>query len=268
MKAIIYTTSGKKKSEMELPAVFSTPYRPDLIKRAFISALTARLQPWGANKNAGKRTSGEGIGTGFGMARIKRVKGGAFRSGRKGRPYAPKFRSFPAAGVAVFAPQVMGGRRAHPPKAESILHERINKKERQKAVQSAIAATANEEIVRSRGHKFELSLPLIVEDSLQDVTKAKQAKEILESLKLTEELDRSGERSIRAGKGKTRSRRYRTRVGPLIVVAEDKGVSKAVASLGLDVVNAKQLNTELLSPGAHGARLVIWTESAIRSLGA
>ncbi len=268
MKATIYTTSGKKKSDIELPKVFSTPYRPDLIKRAFISALTARLQGWGADKRAGKRTSGEGIGTGFGMARIKRVKGGAFRSGRKGRPYAPKFRSFPAAGVAVFAPQVMGGRRAHPPKSEAILHERINRKERQKAVQSAIAATANEELVRSRGHKFEIPLPIIIEDSMQEVTKTKQAKEILESLKLSAELARSGERSIRAGKGKTRNRRYRKKVGPLLVIAEDKGVSKAVAGLGLDVVNAKQLNAELLSPGAHGARLVIWTESAIRSLGA
>ena len=268
MKSTVYDLKGNKKGSIELPEVFSTPHRPDLIKRAFFAGFTARLQKWGADKLAGQRTSGEGRGTGHGLARVKRVKAGAFRSGRKGRAYSPKFRSFPAAGVAVFSPQVRGGRRAHPPKQEKTLVERINEKEKRKAIRSAIASTIDKELVTSRGHAFELELPIVIEDDLQEVAKAKQAKEILDALKLSKELDRLKQVSIRAGKGKMRGRKYRRKVGPLIVVSEDKGISKAVRNLGVDVAKADQLNAEILSPGAHGARLVIWTESAIKGISA
>ncbi len=268
MKSTVYDLKGNKKGSVELPKVFSTPYRSDLIKRAFLAAFTARLQKWGADKLAGQRTSGEGRGTGHGMARVKRVKAGPFRSGRGKRAYGPKFRSFPAAGVAVFAPQVRGGRRAHPPKQEKNLAEGINKKERQKAVRSAIASTIDKELVLSRGHKFEIGLPIIMEDSIQEIAKVKQAREVLDALKLSEELNRIKQRSIRAGKGKSRGRKYRKKTGPLFIVSEDKGLSKAVKNLGLEVARTDQLNAEILSPGAHGARLVIWTESAIKSLGA
>jgi len=267
--AIIYDLNGKKKGDIALPAVFETTYRPDLIKRAVLAARSARIQPHSTDWMAGKRTSALNKGTGYGMARVRRVKAGTKRSGRKGRPWSPKFRSFPAAGRGAFAPQTVGGRRVHPPLLETILAEKINKKENKKAVQSAIAATSKKELVLTRGHKAEKlgSLPIIVEDGLESITKAKEIEKILENLGLTEELERTKEKKIRAGRGKMRGRKYRTKTGPLIIVAEDKGIRKAAQNLmGVEVTKVNALNAEKLSPGAHGARLTIWTESALKKV--
>lgn len=115
--------SGNAIGEISLSQQFFEPIRPDLILRAYISALTARLQPKGTDPMAGKRTTAVSFGIGLGLARVPRVKGSLWPTAR-------------------FAPNVVKGRRAHPPKVEKVLHERINKRERRKAIRSAIAATA------------------------------------------------------------------------------------------------------------------------------
>ncbi len=74
-------------------------------------------------------------------------------------------------------------------------------------------------------------------------------------------------RRVRAGKGKRRGRRYKQAVGPLIVVAENKGVVEAGRNLpGVDVVLLEQLNVEVLAPGTHLGRLAVWSKSAIEKL--
>ena len=48
---------------------------------------------------------------------------------------------------------------------------------------------------------------------------------------------------------------------------QDDGIVKATKNIpGVDVVDVKNLNAEILSPGAHGIRLTIWTKSAIEAL--
>ena len=47
MKVNVYSIQGEVKEEIELPAIFNEEYRPDLIKRAVLSAQSARIQPWG-----------------------------------------------------------------------------------------------------------------------------------------------------------------------------------------------------------------------------
>ncbi|MEM2937459.1 MAG: 50S ribosomal protein L4, partial [Candidatus Bathyarchaeia archaeon] len=72
---------------------------------------------------------------------------------------------------------------------------------------------------------------------------------------------------VRAGKGKRRGRRIKQAVGPLIVVAEDKGVVEAARNIpGVEVIPVKSLNAEVLAPGTHPGRLTIWTTSAIKAL--
>ena len=52
-----------------------------------------------------------------------------------------------------------------------------------------------------------------------------------------------------------------------MIVKDDNGISKVVRGVpGFDVAKVDNLNVEILSPGAHGIRLVIWTKSAIESL--
>jgi len=167
-----------------------------------------------------------------------------------------------------FAPQVKGGRQAHPPIAEKIWEQKINRKEKRKAIMSAIAATANKELVKKRGHKFEgKELPIIIEDKIQEIKRTKEMVEFLKKIGLEKELERTKKKKIRAGRGKARGRKYRIKKGPLFVITEDKGISKAVKNLiGADVCRVENLSTEYLAPGAMPGRLTIFTKSAIEKL--
>ncbi len=246
MEAQVIDLSGKVKGKIELPKIFDEAYRPDLIKRAVIAAQANRLQPYGPDIYAGMRTSAEGWGVGRGVSRAPRIK-----DGRR---------------VAI-APFAVGGRRAHPPKVQKNLSEKINKKERRKAIRSAIAATANPHIVKSRGHKFDFELPIVIEDSLEELTKASEMKEILQNLNLWDDVLRAKNKKIRAGKGKMRGRKYKRKKSILIVISKDRGIVRAASNLpGTDAVLVDALNAELLAPGAHAGRLTLWTESSLSKL--
>lgn len=245
---------GKPVEEIELPPVFGEELRPDIIRRAVLSAQTARLQPWGTDFMAGKRTSAETWGKGRGVARVRRVKGS--RS--------------PAAGKGAFAPHTTGGRKAHPPKVGRVLYERINRKERQLAVRSAIAATKEKQLVSSRGHVVSgiPELPIVISDEFEGIKKAKQTREVLQRLGVWQDIKRVVQsRKVRAGKGKMRGRRYRQAVGPLVVVAQDRGIKLGASNLpGVEVTTVNNLNAERLAPGGVPGRLTVWTKSAVQKL--
>jgi large subunit ribosomal protein L4e len=248
--AKIFNLKGKSTTKTTLPTAFSTPLRPDVVKRAVLAIQSRRRQPQGRDPMAGKRTSAESRGTGMGMARIPRIKGGG--------------------GTAAFAPGTVGGRQAHPPKAETKIVKRIPKKEARLALLSAIAATASKETVAQRGHEVEdiPQFPMIVTDEMEALTKTKEVEEALLSLGVMLDIYRvKDSRSIRAGKGKHRGRKMKQAVGPLIVVAENRGITEAASNIpGLDVVTVKNLNTELLAPGTHMGRLTLWTNGAVEQL--
>jgi len=249
--ARIFNLKGKPATEkVTLPAVFSTPIRPDIIKRAVIAAQTHRLQPQGRDPMAGKRTTAESRGTGMAISRVPRVKGGG--------------------GRAKFAPSTVGGRQPHPPTSQKKIVKQIPKKERRLALLSAIAATASKTTVSLRGHAISgiPQIPLIVEDDLAQLSQTKEVEEALTHLGIKSDLDRvRASRKIRAGKGKRRGRKMKQAVGPLIVVVEKKGLAKAAANLpGVDIVTVKALSTELLAPGASPGRLTLWTSGALEQL--
>lgn len=249
MQATVYDLEGRPIKTIELPKVFETPLRPDLIQRAFLAAFTARLQPQGRDPMAGKRTTAESWGVGYGMARVPRVKGST---------------------RAALVPMARGGRRAHPPRVEKVIVERINVKERRLAIASAIAATANKDLVKARGHRFsdELSLPLVVVDDLESISTTIDARRFLSKIGLWADVERAKEGTkIRAGKGKMRGRRYREPKSLLIVLGEDRGAFKAFRNLpGVDVTLAKNLSIKHLAPGGVPGRLTIYTEGAIARL--
>jgi large subunit ribosomal protein L4e len=199
---------------------------------------------------AGKKTTAESRGTGSGAARIPRIKGGS--------------------GRAAFAPGTMKGRAAHPPKAEKIIVKNIPKKEAKLALNSAIAATAEKEVVAKRGHKIENvpAFPMVVDDAFEALAKAKEVEDVFASLGIADDVVRVREsRNIRAGKGKLRGRRIKQAVGPLIVVVEAKAIANAASNIpGVEVTTVKNLNTEMLAPGTHPGRLTVWTNGAIKQL--
>lgn len=261
MKINILDTQANQKGEIQLPKVFETTFRPDLIKRVVLAIQSHRRQPNGVDPLAGKRTSAHYHGVRKGphhmmnieTARMKRIHGG---------PPGLQLR-------ARFVPQAVKGRVAHPPKVEKKWKQKVNKKERILATKSAIAATIIKEIVIKRGHKINgINLPIVIVDDIQNFTKTKQVKEFLEKIGLKEELERTKNKKVRAGRGKSRGRKYKKKKSILFVVSEDKGISKAVKNIpGTDFSIVKNINAELLAPGTHAGRLTIWSESAIKKLG-
>jgi large subunit ribosomal protein L4e len=158
----------------------------------------------------------------------------------------------------------VGGRPAHPPKAEKDRSLSINDKERRQAIESAIAATADADLVRERGHAFDddVELPLVVADEFEDLEKTQDALEVVEELGLAADIERAEETTVRAGQGTTRGRKRRRATSILFVTSEDP--SRAARNLaGADVRTASELDAEILAPGTDPGRLTLWTESAI-----
>ena len=227
-------------------ALFDEEYRPDLIKKAVLASQANRQQPYGPHMYAGLRTSAEGWGPGRGVSRVARLKNSA---------------------KAARIPQAVKGRQAHPPKPEADRTEKINDKERNKAIRSALGATANEKLVKQRGHQFSAQLPLVAVDDLSALTKTKDVKSFMEAAQVWDDVLRAKEKTIRAGKGKLRGRKYKRSKSILIVTSEDKGLAKAARNLpGVDIITMDKLNAELLAPGTSAGRLTIYTESAIAKL--
>jgi large subunit ribosomal protein L4e len=242
MNTTVRNLDGSDGDEVDLPAVFDTDYRPDLIKRAVHAARANRQQDYGTDEFAGLRTPAESMGSGRGMAHVPRQDG----QGRR-------------------VPQAVKGRAAHPPKAETDRTLDINTKERKFAVRSAIAATADAELVAERGHAFDddLELPLVVSDEFEDLLKTKEVVSFLEAVGAYDDIERAEDgKSVRAGRGTSRGRKHSEPVSVLFVTSEEP--SKAARNLaGVDVATAANVSAEDLAPGTHAGRLTVWTESAL-----
>src|SRR6266702_6195498 len=165
--AHLLDVEGKSAGEIHLPQVFQTSLRLDIIQRAAIAQQSHAFQPQGRNLMAGKRTTAEGFGVGRGISRVPRIGGHG-----------------PLSGTAAFAPGTVSGRSAFPPVTAKNLVNQVNRNERRLALRSAIAATASDEIVRKRGHRFdaERKLPLVVNDEVEKVSKSSEAKHFLTSV--------------------------------------------------------------------------------------
>ena len=242
----IIGSDGKPAGEISLPSAFDAPLRPDVISKAVIIEQSHRFQPQGRNPMAGKRTTAEGFGVGRGISRVPRIGGHG-----------------PLSGQAAFAPGTRGGRSAFPPLSSANPYLRINRKERRLALRSALAATASKDLVKKRGHRFEdrLELPLVVTDDIEKVTKASEAKKVLVTLGLWEDIAKVA-RSRESRRGHTKHA-----VGPLVVVGGLQGAQRAFRNFeGVDVVRVQDLSVEDLAPGTHPGRLTVWSESAIKML--
>jgi len=255
MKSVnVYKLDGSVDGSIELPEVFFTPYRPDLIHKAFVHIQSELYQPQGRDPLAGMRISAESRGTGLGIARISRIKGeGTRRAGQAG-------------GVA----GVVKGRLTHPPRAEKVIVKRLNKKEKRLALYSAIAATIDKSIVKARGHRLDdsIELPIVVDDSIESIGKAKDLLNLLNALKLSSDLERA-KNSIkkRSGKARMRGRKQYIAKSVLIIVREDKGEGKAAGSIpGVEVARVDRLSIMHLAPGSHAGRLCVWSKGAIEYL--
>ena len=250
-KVNVYDLEGKVAGEHNLPEVFKTDFRPDVIRRAVTAIEANKRQPYAPSPTAGMRHSVQTWGKGRGVARVQRL----MDSSR-----------------AAQSPNNVGGRRAHPPKVDKDLGKKINKREMSLAKLSALSATSKLDMVRSRGHKFgeELTVPVVVKDEFESIKTTKQAIEALASIGVYDDIQRALDgKNVRAGRGKMRGRRYRIPKSLLVVVSKDCPGMKSVQNLpGVDVATPNAVNASLLAPGGDPGRLVLISESAFQLIGA
>lgn len=180
---------------LSIPPVFLTPIRSDLVTFVHKNVALNHRQPYAANPNAGKNYSAESWGTGRAAARVPRIKGtGTKRSGQ-----------------GAFANFCRGGHMAHPTNVRR-WQRNTPLNMRRLVTAMGIAASGKAPVVESRGHRIESlkSVPLVIDnDVIKNVNKTKNAIKFLEDLGLKEELDTTKEKTLRAGKGKMKNRRYK-----------------------------------------------------------
>lgn len=237
-----------------LPAVFSTPIRPDIIHSVYTRVAKNKRQSYAVASNAGEQTSAESWGTGRAVARIPRVGGsGTHRTGQ-----------------AAFGNMCRGGRMFAPTKTWRRWQVKVNHNEKRYATASAIAASSVAPLVLARGHRVETiaEVPLVISSDIESLTKTKDAVAVLKAVGAHRDVVKVAKsKKIRAGKGKLRGRRTTQRRGPLVVYGEDSGLVKAFRNVpGVETSNVRSLNLLQLAPGAHLGRFVIWTESAFKLL--
>jgi large subunit ribosomal protein L4e len=278
IQAKVLSLDGKESHTIDLPTVFQTPFRYDVIHKAYVNLLSHSFQRQGRYPMAGEVVSAESRNTGLGIARIARARGEGFsRAGQ-------------AAGVA----SIRQGRVAHPPESWKNIYKKINNKEKQLALCSAIAATARKDIIERRGHKVSniSSFPIIVSDGIEDLSKTKDLLNLLHALGLNDELKRVDfSRKPRSGTARRRGRQARSAVSTIIVVSSadsdssrndgkidvnntitnnnsrNKNIAKLSGSIrGIDIKQVKDLSVLDFAPGSKPIRLTIFSESAIKEL--
>jgi large subunit ribosomal protein L4e len=253
-KINFYSLEGKKKGLIDKPKIFEVKPRLDLIQITSAISQGNIKQVQGRDNRAGLRNTAESWGTGHGVSRAPRIKGSGFMTARHvGR-----------------VPFAKGGRRAHPIKPEKKGKKKINKRINKLSLLSAISASGNKVWVKNRGINIENipEIPLVVDDKIQTIKKTARIYSILSTLGLEEELIKIRKsRNIRAGKGKSRGRKYKNKKGVLIVIKDDFGIIKASRNIpGTDVIKIENLSVNHIAPGGTTGRIVLWTQSAFSEL--
>jgi large subunit ribosomal protein L4e len=251
----LYSKDGSQSGKIELPSAFSEEVREDLIRRAVLSEETELLQPKGAFKRAGLQTTARYIGRkeayhslkNRGIAKLPRE---LYPKGRIGR-------------VRV-VPWSVKGRRAHPPKVEKIIVERINAREKKKALLSAISATAKKEFVGKKHVLPKIDIPIVFDDSCSSLSKTKEVAKLFEQLELIKDVQRAkSKRKPNNG----RKGGVKTPHSVLLVVDKEDKLMKAAKNLpGVSVAKVDSLKVSDLAPGGVPGRLTVWTKSAISRL--
>jgi len=259
MKTKIFDAKGEKKGEISLPNCFDAPVREDLISKV-VEAQKFK-QPSAPYIWSGLQYSASGVivhrrhvwksGYGKGQSRVPRKimsnKGAQFNL------------------VGATSPNTRGGRRAHPPKVIAAQnHLKVNKKEMQIALMSALSATVNSEKIKGKYASLKNSkveAPFIVEGSFVK----QKTKEMIAAIEKILGKDAMAvafrKKAQRAGVGKSRGRRYKVNAGALVVLGKDEVLKTGL----METKKAKELSVTDLASGGSG-RITIYTENAINDL--
>jgi large subunit ribosomal protein L4e len=242
------------KTNMQLPSVFTTPLRPDLVRYIHTNMDKNHRQAYANKSESGYGYAAASWGTGRAVSRIPRISGSGTHIGSAG----------------AFGNMCRGGGMFAPTKTWRRWHRKVNVTQKRHAAATAIAASALPALVMARGHRVEevAELPLVVSEGAEGISKTKKAVEFLKKLGLESELEKVlASKKIRAGQGKMRNRRYTMRRGPLVIYKEDNGISRAFRAIpGVELCCVSRMNLLKLAPGGTFGRLIVWTAPAFKEL--
>lgn len=258
MELNIITTDGNNKGKIQLPVIFNERIRSDIIKRAVEALEANRKHKYGASQEAGKRASAKlsrrrndyKAAYGHGISRVPRkilsARGTRFNW------------------VAAVAPGTVGGRRAHPPKQSKRYDKKINSKENRLAIRSALSASIDKALVQLRGHRIPDNYPFVADGSIESITKTRDLISALTKMGFVKEMERTQHRKVRAGRGKSRGRKYATKKGLLIITSSKVNLQKSCANIpGFEISTVESLNAKLLAPGGVPGRAILLTSTAV-----
>lgn len=237
--------------KVNLPDVFLSPIRIDILKFVHSNMAKNKRQPFSVNQSAGMNTSARSWGTGRAVSRVPRVPGGGTNR----------------SGQGAVTNMCRGGRMFSPTTIWRRWHHKINKTQRKQAIMTAIASSGLVSIVSARGHVIDHipEIPLVVEGCIESITRTKDATKVLETLGVTEDIQKKKKKKkLRTGKSKLRNRRSRKHLGPLIIFDNNLRCFKNI--LGVEICSIKHLNLLQLAPGGHVGRLCIWTHNSFTRL--
>jgi large subunit ribosomal protein L4e len=239
-------------ASLKMPAVFVAPIRPDVVQFVHTQMAKNRRQAYGVFQRAGMGHSAHSWGTGRAVSRIPRVSGGG--TSRSGQ--------------GAFGNMCRSGRMFNPNTVWRKWNRHVNTNQKRYAVASALAASALPALVMARGHKVNNvpEFPLVVDNKAEGIAKTKEAVALLQSVGGYDDVVKAkASKQLRSGKGKMRNRRYTSRRGPLVVFANDGGITRAFRNLpGVDLAHVDRLNLLQLAPGGHLGRFVVWTADAFK----
>ncbi|HLC54832.1 MAG TPA: 50S ribosomal protein L4 [Candidatus Nanoarchaeia archaeon] len=252
MKVALYDLQGMKKGDVELPAVFASEVREDLVLKCVEAERFG--QPYGTDPRAGRRHVASGI-----ISHKRHDWKGQYGKGISRVPRKILWRRGTQFNwVGAESSGTRGGRRPHAPKAITVRDKKINDKEYQKALASALAATTHKKYIEARYERMNempIALPLVI--SLPMHVKAKQMMSLFEKFKLSGLAVK--EKQVRAGKGKSRARKYKSNAGALVVI----GAKEKLSVTGMDVRNVKELSISDFYPLG---RIAVFSEHALEEL--
>ena len=254
MKTKLFDKSGKAKGDFDLPKCFSKKVRADILLKVFEAQKGIHSQAYGSMEGAGAQYSASGI-----SKKRRHVWKGTYGKGISRVPRKIMSRhgsSFNWIGATVS--NTRGGRRPHAPRAGKNLIKKINKKELRLAYTSAFAGSA----AKSRDLGLGIGDSVVVFDGGVLELKTGDFKKMLLSV-FGEAAKVWKVKSVRAGRGKMRGRKYKSNAGLLFVIASDEKMNRK----GVDVVRVDGLAIKDLAPNGEVGRLVCYSEKAVVEIG-
>lgn len=255
MKAMLYSSEGAKKSEIQLPSVFDSVIREDIVLKYFEVEKFSLRQPYSSYEEAGKRHSASG--------KIRHARHKWQGHYGKGISRAPRKRMWRRGTqfywIGAETSQARGGRMPHPPKG-IYAHRKINKKEKEIALNSALTATFNESWIKNRYLSLKERKEAIASNVIESLPlKTKALALVLKNIYGNNLEIIFKNKKVRAGKGKRRGRKYKANAGLLIVKSkEEKGKFS-----GIDVKTFSEINISDLYPLG---RITLYTKKALEEL--